>query len=502
MDSIPDYIKAKNSGKIQYACPELEPILKETYGQIIYQEQVMRIFRDLAGYSMGRSDLVRRAMAKKHLDELVAEREYFIYGSGKHDKENPDDVLNIRGCVKSGVPEDTANKLFDSMLSFASYAFNKSHAAAYSVTSYMTAWLKYHYPTEFYCSVLNYVGAQKEIPSIVADAKKHGINVLRPDINKSDANFTTEGKNIRFGLKFLANAKTRANVVTDNREGGFKSFKEFIKVRPGKAMAEACILSGACDSYIANNPDKRMALLDAYYEMSTLYDKIVNVEARIEAAEKEDVKAKAEETRNDLIAEWDAYQLPKTAPMPLAKRLGKEQEYTSIYFSGNPMDGFDTQSGNYAEIASLEDDKNVWVAAAISDEKILKTKKDALPMMSGTLTDMSGSINFIIFPKVYSKVADSITNVMAFCGRVSANGDEEPQFVVSDVKALPQKNKKIVVWFDDFKATQAIVKNGAVDRTVGHPAFLVGKNSKMYATGVCITEEYANENGLKYKITT
>lgn len=410
MDSIPDYIAAKFSGNVQYMCPELEPILANTYGIIVYQEQVQLIFRELAGYSLGRSDLVRRAMAKKHLDELVAEREYFVHGSAKYDAEHPDAPLNIRGCVPSGISEEVANKMFDRMLAFAAYAFNKSHAAAYSVTSYMTAWLKYHYPTEFFCAALNHVGAQKEIPSIVADAKRHGIQILRPDINKSEANFSTEGKNIRFGLKFLANAKTRANVVIEGREGGYKTFKEFIQIRPGKAMAEACILSGACDSYIANNPDKRMALLDAYNDLSTLYDQIVNVEARIEAAEKKDLKIKAEATHRELIAKWESYQLPKTAALPLIQRLNEEQKYTSIYFSGDPMDSFDVQSGNYTDIADLEDGKATWIAAAISDEKMLKTKRDALPMMSGQLTDASGSVNFIIFPKVYAQVVDTLTD--------------------------------------------------------------------------------------------
>ena len=502
MDSIPDYIEAKFSGNVQYMCPELEPILSNTYGQIIYQEQVMAIFRELAGYSLGRSDLVRRAMAKKHLDELVAEREYFINGSSKYDAEHPDAPLNIRGCVPSGISAEVANKMFDRMLAFAAYAFNKSHAAAYSVTSYMTAWLKYYYPTEFFCAALNYTGAQKEIPSIVADAKRHGIQVLRPDINKSEFNFSVEGKNIRFGLSFLANAKSRANVVIDGREGGFKTFKEFIKVRPGKSLAESCILAGACDSYIANNPDKRLALLEAYTELSAMYDKIVAAEARLETEMKSDAKIKAEATLNELIRKWDEYQLPKVQPMTLIQRLNEEQKYTSIYFSGNPMDSFDVQSGDYVDIANLEEGKNVWIAAAISEERMLKTKKDSLPMMSGKFTDASGSVDFIIFPKTYAQVVDSLTTVMAFNGRLAQNNDEEPQFVVSSVKALPQKNKKIVVWFDDYKATQAIVKSGAVDRTTGYPAFLVGKNSKMYATGVHITEEYAIENNLKYKITT
>jgi DNA polymerase-3 subunit alpha len=493
MDSIPDYVAAKHSGNIVYDCPELEPILKETYGVIIYQEQVMRIFRDLAGYSMGRSDLVRRAMAKKHMDELVAERKNFIYGNKEE---------NIHGCVPVGISEEAANKMFDKMLSFAAYAFNKSHAAVYSVTSYMTAWLKYHYPTEFYCAALNFVGAQKEIPSIIADAKRHGIQILKPDINKSEANFSTENGNVRFGLKFLAGANNRASAVVDARESGFKSFKAFVQAKPGKTIAEACILSGACDAYISNDPEKRNALIAAYHELSDKYDAILSAEARIESATKEDVKVKAEEAYKLLCEQWEDYALPDAKPMTLMERLGKEQQYTSVYFSGNPLDGFDIDPNAYKDIGALEDGETVWIAAAMSDDKVLKTKKDAQPMLSAKLTDLSGSVNCIIFPRVYEKVASNLQTVMAFQGRLSANDDEEPQFVIANVKELPQKNKRMIVWFDDYNAVKEIIKRGAVSKSQGMEAWMAGKNSKMYRTGVCITEEYAKQNGLRYKIST
>ena len=493
MDSIPDYVAAKHSGNIVYDCPELEPILKETYGQIVYQEQVMRIVRDLAGYSMGRSDLVRRAMAKKHMDELVAERKNFIYGN---------EVEGIHGCVPVGISEEAANKIFDKMLSFAAYAFNKSHAAVYSTTSYMTAWLKYHYPAEFYCAALNFVGAQKELPSIIADAKRHGIQILKPDINKSQSNFTTENGNIRFGLKFLAGANNRASAVVDARESGFKSFKAFVQSKPGKTIAEACILSGACDAYISNNPDKRSALLVAYQELSDKYDAILSAEARIAAATKDDVRQKAEEAYKNLCEQWDMYACPDVKPMTLMERLNEEQKYTSIYFSGNPLDGYEINSDEYKDIGSLEDGEIVWIAAALSDEKILKTKKDALSMMSGKLTDLTGSVNCIIFPKAYDKIASELQTVMAFQGKLSANGEEEPQFVISNVKALPQKSKRMLVWFKDYEATKEIIRRGAVSKSDGLEAFLVGKNSKLYRVGVSITEEYAIANGLKYSITT
>jgi DNA polymerase-3 subunit alpha len=364
----------------------------------------------------------------------------------------------------------------------------------------MTAWLKYHYPTEFYCAVLNFVGAQKEIPSIIADAKRHGIQILRPDVNKSDANFTTENGHIRFGLKFLSGANNRASAVVGERESGFKSFKEFVQARPGKTVAEACILSGACDAYISNNPDKRNALLTAYHELSDMYDALINAEARIANTTKDDVKQKAEAAYKTLCDQWDAYALPDVKPMTLMERLNEEQKYTSIYFSGNPLDGFEIDHKEYKEIGSLEDGETVWIAAALSDEKILKTKKDALAMMSGRLTDLTGSVNCIVFPKVYEKIAANLQTVMAFQGKMTANGDEEPQFVISNVKQLPSKSKKMLVWFDDYKTVLQKVKDGSVSKSSGIEVWMAGKNSKLYRTGAYITEEYAIANNLRYSI--
>lgn len=491
MDSIPDFVEAKHSGHIVYDCPQLEPILSGTYGIIVYQEQVMRIFRDLAGFSMGRSDLVRRAMSKKKLKVLEAERENFINGN---------EAENIHGCVALGISPAIAEKIFDRMLAFAAYAFNKSHAAAYSVTSYMTAWLKYHYPAEFFCAALNYTGALKEVPSIVADAKKHGIQILRPDINRSQADFSVEGRNIRFGLKFLQGAKGRAVSVVEAREGGFRSFKDFVRAKPGKQMAEAAILSGACDSYGKNNPDNRNALLDAYNELTTLYDAIVSAQARVDSAEKEDVKVKAEAALAENMAKWNSYTtFPDSTPMSLMERLNKELYYTSIYFSGNPLDGYQVGS-KYKEIDTLEEGKDTWIAAVMSDEKMLKTKRDAQSMMSGKLTDLTGSVDFIIFPKAFAKIANNLETVMGFKGVLKNDGDEEPQFVISDVEVLPKKSRTIVVWFDDYNKTREFLRANTVARSEGMEAFLVGKNTVLYRTGAYITEEFAKANGLKYEL--
>jgi DNA polymerase-3 subunit alpha len=434
-------------------------------------------------------------MSKKKEDVLNAERQNFVYGNEKE---------GIKGCVNNGIKEEVANKIFDKMIEFAKYAFNKSHAAAYSVTSYMTAWVKYYYPAEFFCANLNFVGAQKEIPSIIADAQKHGIVILRPDVNKSEADFATENGNIRFGLKFLANAKTRANAVVESRESGFKNFKAFVMSKPGKAMAEACVYSGALDSYAQNNADNRNAVLAAYNELSELHDKIMRVQERIDNATKEDAKTKAEAELKTLMERWENYStLPNVEPMGLLERLTKEQEYTSVYFSGDPLDNYEVNFKDYRTIDSLEDGETVTIAATMSDIRDLKTKKDALPMIAGKLTDKTGSIECIAFPKAYAKIADKLQTVMAWTGKVSINGegeDAEYQLVISDAKPLPEKSKKMVVWFDDYQATKAIVQNGRVPKSEGIEVWLAGKNSKLYRAGAWITEEFAKENGLKYMI--
>lgn len=489
MDSIPDYVAAKHSGNITYDCHQLEPILKNTYGQIVYQETVMQIFRDLAGYSLGRSDLVRRAMSKKHMEELEAERQNFIYGN---------DELKIHGCVKIGINADTANKIFEKMLSFAAYAFNKSHSAAYSVTSYMTAWLKYHYPTEFFCATLNFVDAQKELPSIIADAKKHNINILPPDINKSMVDFSIEGNNIRFGLKFLTGAKNRANAVVDERGSGFKSFKDFVKMKPGKAVAEACILSGACDMWINNHHDRRQNLLEAYEDLKKIAESIAKKEERLSTDEDQKLRdAYVEECRK-----WENYEIPMLPEMDMLDRLSLEQKYTSVYFSGDPMLKYEIPA-YCMPIDALENSTSpCWVAAAIVEKKELKTKKDAKKMLSGLISDQSGAIKFVIFPKVFDKIESSLQTVMAFHGKWSAQDGEEPQFIIDDVKTLPvRNNKRIVVFFDDYRKTRNLIAEESKNESEETRYQVIMQNApgmKMYTTHYLISEEFAKANQMRY----
>ena len=506
MDNIPTYIENKKSGKITYPCPQLEPILKETYGIIVYQEQVMQIVRDLAGYSIGRSDLVRRAMAKKHLDELVAERKNFVYG-------NPEE--GIHGCLAIGISEKVANDIFDNMLSFASYAFNKAHAAAYSVTSYMTAWLKYYYPAEFYAAVLNFVGKIDEIPAIIADAHRHNIKVLPPDFNKSDVNFSVEKGNVRFGLAFLRGAKSRAQSIVDSRESGFPSFKAFVASKPGKAIAEACIMSGACDATIpGRNPNKRNALLTAYADLEKLFANVGKLQERLDAFESPnnakaiDVKKQLDET-NAAIAE---YKLPDIPPMEMIERLQKERYYTSVYFSGNPLDNYNVTKDKYTNIDSLNIGDSKWIVGTISEEEILKTKRDARQMMSGKITDYTGTVDFIIFPQAYSQYAEILEQgTVAMRGNYSSKDDDEAQFIVNEVAPLTKKihEPKIIVWFEPNKYNEVKKKLCAGHNKgsgVKYTCCMTGKNTPIYGVRndkkaiVKVTEEYVKSLGFAYKI--
>ena len=299
MDFIPTYlVNHEHPDKIQYDCPEMEPILSETYGCIIYQEQVMRIVRDLAGFSLGRSDLVRRAMSKKHEDELLRERKNFIYGN---------EAEGIKGCVDNGISEEVASKIFDRMIDFAKYAFNKSHATVYAVLAYMMAWLKLYYPLEFFCGNLNFIEAQKELPSILSDAQKHGIAILPPDVNKSEYNFALEDGSIRFGLGFLRGTKSKAQNIVNARNGcPFVDLKDLIKrCDLDSALAKACIYSGACDELSVQKSSGRNSLWQAYQDLSDLKKKIVANEKKLEKENK--VPGFISNTLKEHYISWNDY---------------------------------------------------------------------------------------------------------------------------------------------------------------------------------------------------
>ena len=402
MDSIPQYIANKNSGEIAYKHPLLENILDVTYGCIVYQEQVMQIVRELGGYSLGRADLVRRAMSKKKTEVMEQERKNFVYGI----KDDDGNVL-VEGAMSRGIDEKTAISIFDEMMDFAKYAFNKSHAAAYAFVSYQTAWLKCHYPTEFYAATLTSVlGQATKVTKYINAAKKQGINLLPPDINKSFSSFVPDDKDIRFGLAAIKNvgAAFIDDMAEERKLGGeFLSFTDFcIRMadkKLNKRLVESMIKSGVFDSLNLT----RATLLSVY-------------EVSIDAAIKEQKNAVSGQLDFfGMFEETDKTvgdNFPNIPELEKREVLNMEKEYLGVYVSGHPLDGMEAEISRVSSTTVLEiienenerfkaDDK-VKIAGMISKRKDQLTKRGEL-MMYLTFEDMTGEIEVIVFPSQVRK---------------------------------------------------------------------------------------------------
>ena len=397
MDSIPQYNKNRhNPEQITYKHPLLKPILEVTYGCIVYQEQVMQIFRELAGFSLGRADLVRRAMSKKKFDVMEKERHNFIYGSDECD-----------GAIKRGVDEKTANEIFDQMLSFASYAFNKSHAAAYAYVSYQTAYLKCHYPVEFMAALMTSVlDKTDKLISYISACNEIGIKVLPPDILYSDVGFTVDNGNIRFGLlaiKNLGKAVIDSIIQSRNTEGAFKSFYDFCKRLHGKDFnkksMESLIKSGALDSLGYN----RRQMFEGY-------------ESVFESVASESKRTMFGQT--NLFASPDTFttkaageSLPNLSEFSNDAILRFEKETVGIFLSGHPVSPYSNviKANKYYTTSMLFDDSNglsdgdkVSILGVITQIKIKNTKSNRA-MARLTLEDLEGSVEVILFPNILAK---------------------------------------------------------------------------------------------------
>ena len=327
--SIPKYIKGKNNAdSITYDCPQLKPILEPTYGCIVYQEQVMQIVRDLGGYTLGRSDLVRRAMSKKKGDVMQKERQNFVYG-------NPEE--GVPGCVSNGIDEKTANKIYDEMIDFAKYAFNKSHAAAYAVVAYQTAWLKYYYPVEFMAALMtSVIDNPGKVAEYIYTCRQMGIGILPPDINEGVGNFSVDGGNIRYGLAAIKSIGRPVieSLIRERESGGkFRSLKDFIERMSGKEVnkrtIEHFIKSGAFDSLGGT----RKQFMVVYVQ---LMDQ-VNQERKYSMT--------GQMSLFDLVgeeekAEFDT-QMPDVGEYEKETRLSFEKEVLGVYLSGHPMEEYE-----------------------------------------------------------------------------------------------------------------------------------------------------------------
>ena len=433
MKFIPTYIEnRKHPEKITYRHPRLSKILDVTYGCIIYQEQVMRIFRELAGYSLGRADIVRRAMSKKKHKVMEEEREYFIHGLRRDDG-----TVEIEGCVARGVDERTAEIIYDEMESFASYAFNKSHAAAYAVVAYRTAYLKYYYPKEYMAALLTSVlGSSGKVAAYMEECARIGIPVLPPHVNESDTGFSVSEDSIRFGLlaiKNLGRGVIQRMLLERERGGKFRSFYDFCKRMQGRDLnrraVESLIRCGAFDGLGNNRREMLLAVTPVLESLDA--DKRKNIEGQIGLF--------------DLGGEEraDTYQMPKAEEFPQAELLAMEKEVTGMYLSGHPMAPYAevyrrdlvARTDEIAQSAAGESDKYsdeqyVDVLAIVSDVKRKVTKSGA-NMAFVTLEDIYGSIEALVFPKVLERSADLLTpgSAVKAHGRISFTEEKDPKLV-------------------------------------------------------------------------
>ncbi len=449
MDSIPTFLENRqNPDHIRYSCPQLEKILEETSGCILYQEQVMNICRDIAGFSYGRADIIRRAMSKKKAREMENERHAFIFG-----EKSPDGTVICHGALAAGISEETATEIFDTMSSFAAYAFNKSHATAYAYTSYRTAYLKAHYPCEYLASLLTSVlGNMSKTAVYVDQAQKMKISVLGPDINESRETYTVvheHGKRaIRFGLLGVKNVGKNflAEVVSERTKGKFTSFENFVSRMSGrdlnKRQVESLIKSGAFDSL----GTKRAALLSEYEKIIDMYLK----KERIKAEGQLDLFSIGNftEEKNDVET---AYRYPEIEEFPTKERLRQEKESMGMYFSGHPFDDFSTHADSLHAVSigellsSFEDgeseeyqDHQRLTVAGIITSRTNKQTRNGASMAFITIEDKFGEMELVIFPKILERYSFFLTpNIpIAAYGELSITEDAPPKLLAMKLDML------------------------------------------------------------------
>lgn len=446
MDSIPRYIANKHTKtKIEYKHKSLEKILDVTYGCIVYQEQVMQIVRELGGYSLGRADLVRRAMSKKKSDVMEEERKNFIYGI-----KNSDGSYEVDGAVRRGIPEKTAAEIFDEMMDFAKYAFNKSHAAAYAVVAYRTAYLKYYYKTEFFAALLTSVlGNPNQITKHINAAIRLKIKVLPPDVNESFDRFTVSGSNIRFGLLAIKGvghsfAKDLANERTKN--GKFGSFTEFVqrmmKFKINKKMVEALILCGAFDSLNL----KRSVLMNVYEKVidSEINGKKTVVQGQIDMFGLGEAEG----------ADYGDAKFPDIPEFEVRDMLATEKEYMGVYVSGHPLDAYrDVILANsnvgIGEITENENNRfrsgdKVKVAGMFGKIRKQLTKRGELMLYAG-FEDFGGSIDVLIFPNKVRSCEELINSDMPVVieGSLDVPDEKEPKIILDVLSRAVLKTQKL-----------------------------------------------------------
>ena len=454
MDFIPKYIKGKNHPElITYDCPQLEHILAPTYGCIVYQEQVMQIVRDLAGYTLGRSDLLRRAMSKKKGDVMQKERQNFVYG-------NPEE--NVPGCIANGIDEKTANQIYDEMIDFAKYAFNKSHAAAYAVVAYQTAWLKYYYPVEFMAALMtSVIDNSGKVSEYIYTCRQMGIEILPPDINKGVGNFSVDNGRIRYGLaaiKSIGRPVIEAIIKEREAAGEFKTLKDFIERLSGKEVnkrtIESFIKSGAFDS-----------LGGTRKQFMVIYLQVMDQVNRERKYSMTGQMSLFDMVSDDQKAEFDI-PLPNVGEYEKETKLAFEKEVLGIYLSGHPLEEYEDkwkknitrttlefQLDEETGRAKVHDGAKETVGGMITAKTIKYTKNNKV-MAFLTLEDLAGSVEVIVFPKDYEKNQQYLEeeSKVFIRGRVSEEDEADSKLICEMVIPFEQTRKELWLQYPDKAA--------------------------------------------------
>lgn len=450
MDFIPKYIKGKNNpDDIAYECPQLENILSTTYGCIVYQEQVMQIVRDLAGYTLGRSDLVRRAMSKKKASVMEKERQNFIYGNKEE---------GVPGCIANGIPEETAKIIYDNMTDFAKYAFNKSHAACYAVVSYRTAYLKCYYPKEFFAALMTSVLANNtKVAEYAYTCRQMGIEILPPDINEGEGNFSVASNGIRYGLSALKSiGKPIIDAIIQEREdnGAFTGLEDFISRLSGKEVnkrtLESFIKSGAFDCFNANR-----------HQMMLVYADIVD---NINNERKSNIAGQM--SLFDMFEEkHDKVNVPNVPEYDKEELLAYEKEVLGVYVSGHPMDDYEALWRKHITNVSsdfINDEDNPPKVAdgqkatigGIITAKTVKNTKTGKMMAFITVEDVFGAVEVLVFPRDYEKYRSQAVedNKVFVTGRVSISEEENGKLVCESITAFEDVPKVCWIQFANKQA--------------------------------------------------
>lgn len=452
MDFIPQYIRGKNdSSSITYDCPQLEPILAPTYGCIVYQEQVMQIVRDLAGYSLGRSDLLRRAMSKKKAAVMEKERKIFIYG---------DEETGVPGCIKNGIDEQTANKIYDEMIDFAKYAFNKSHAAAYAVVSYQTAWLKYYFPVEYMAALMtSVIDNPSKVSEYIYACRQMNIKILPPDINKGEANFSVDGGDIRYGLAAIKSiGRPVIKAIVEDREelGVFQNLEDFItrlsaKNILNKRTIENLIKAGALDT-----------LGGTRKQFMSIYVQIVD-----HVTQEKKNSMVGQMTLFDLVSEdqKEEFQIrmPDVGEYSKETLLAFEKEVLGIYVSGHPLEAYEEKwkksiSATTADFqldeetghTKVHDGAKEIIGGMITEKTIKHTKTNQM-MAFITIEDLLGTVEVVVFPRDYEKNRDylEVDSKVFVRGRVSEEDDKPSKLICEKIIPFEQTKKELWIQFPD-----------------------------------------------------